>query len=149
GMTTSQYGVVPIPAPSPLPAGGQDLASFVAGTNIAIFKNTPHLAAAIKFVNFMTSKSEQQILDQKYQLLPVLSGASQNFLSDQSIAQTFIGILNTKAQPLPVKANTEAYQQAVGAQLVTLMGKAATGTQLSTSAIESALQSAQAQMPAS
>jgi len=149
GMSTSQYGVVPIPAPSPLPPGGQDLASFVAGTNIAIFKDTPHLAAAIKFVNFMTSKSEQQILDEKYQLLPVLSGASQNFLSDPAIAQTFISILNTRAQPLPVKANTEAYQQAVGAQLVTLMGKAATGTQLSTSAIEAALQSAQAQMPAS
>jgi multiple sugar transport system substrate-binding protein len=148
GMSTSQYGVVPIPAPSPLPAGGQDLASFVAGTNIAVFKNTPHLDAAIKFVNFMTSAAEQQALDQKYQLLPVLSGASQGFISDPAIAQAFTGILNTKAQPLPLKANVEAYQQTVGSQLVTLMGKAATGSAVSMSAIQAAMQSAQAQMPA-
>jgi len=148
GMTPSQYGVVPIPAPSPLPSGGKDLASFVAGTNIAIFKNTPHLDAAIKFVNFMTSKAEQQILDEKYQLLPVLNGAALNFFSDQSMAQTFTSILNTQAEALPVGSNITAYQQAVGAQMVTLMGKAATGSQISTSDIESALQSAQAAMPA-
>ena len=136
GMSTSQYGVVPIPAPSPLPAGGQDLASFVAGTNIAVFKNTPHLDAAIRSVNFMTSAAEQQVLDQKYQLLPVLSGASQGFISDPAIAQAFTSILNTKAQPLPLKANVEAYQQTVGSQLVTLMGKAATGNAVSTSAIQ-------------
>jgi multiple sugar transport system substrate-binding protein len=148
GMTPAQYGVVPIPAPSPLPSGAKDLASFVAGTNIAIFKNTPHLDAAIKFVKFMTSKGEQQILDQKYQLLPVLSGAALTFFSDQTMAQTFTDILNTKAEALPVGSNITAYQQAVGAQLVTMMGKAATGTKLSTSDIQSAMQAAQAAMPA-
>jgi len=142
-------GRIAVPAPSPLPPGGQNLASFVAGTNIAIFKNTPHLQAAIDFVKFMTSPAEQQILDQKYQLLPVLSGASSNFLSDPTMAKTFTNILNTGSQPLPVKANTEAYQQAVGAEMVTLMGKAATGTQITNADIESALQAAQAQMPAS
>jgi multiple sugar transport system substrate-binding protein len=148
GMTSSQYGVVPIPAPSPLPSGGKDLASFVAGTNIAIFKNTPHADAAVKFVKFMTSKDEQQILDQKYQLLPVLSGAALTFFSDQTMAQTFTDILNTKAEALPVGSNITAYQQAVGAQMVTLMGKAATGSQLSASDIQSALQAAQGAMPA-
>ena len=148
GMTPSQYGVVPIPAPSPLPSGGKDLASFVAGTNIAVFKNTPHQDAAVKFVKFMTSAAEQQILDQKYQLLPVRNGAPTTFLSDQSMAQTFTDILNSKAEPLPVGANVTAYQQAVGAQIVTLTGKAATGSKISASDIQSALQAAQAQMPA-
>jgi multiple sugar transport system substrate-binding protein len=147
GMSASQFGVVPIPAPSPLPNGGEDLASFVAGTNIAIFQNTQHLNAALKFVNFMTSKSEQAVLDKEYQLLPVLQGAQLNFLSDGAMAKTFTDILNNQAQPLPVKANVEAYQQNVGGQLVTLMGKAATGTKLSASAIEAALQAAQDQMP--
>lgn len=149
GMKPSQYGVVPIPAPSPLPSGGKNLASFVAGTNIAVFKNTPHVDAAIKFVKFMTSSAEQQILDKKYQLLPVLSGAPDTFLSDQTMAHTFSDILNTKAEPLPVGSNITAYEQAVGAQMVTLMGKAATGTKISASDIQSALQAAQAAMPAS
>ena len=118
---------MPIPAPSPLPQGGDDLASFVAGTNIAIF-DTQHLAAAEKFVNFMTSNSEQEILDKEYQLLPVLKGAQLNFLSNTTMAQTFTNILDNEAAPLPVEANTEAYQQTVGAQMVTLFGKAATGT---------------------
>jgi multiple sugar transport system substrate-binding protein len=147
GMSTSQFGVVPIPAPSPLPQGGDDLASFVAGTNIAIFKNTQHLTAALKFVNFMTSKSEQEILDKEYQLLPVLKGAQLNFLNSPTMAQTFTNILDNEAAPLPVEANTEAYQQTVGAQMVTLFGKAATGTKLSASDIEAALQAAQDQMP--
>jgi multiple sugar transport system substrate-binding protein len=147
GMTPSQYGVVPIPAPSPLPAGGKSLASFVAGTNIAIFKNTPHLDAALQFVKFMTSSAQQQILDKQYQLLPVLTGAPTTFLPDASIASTFTTILNTEAEALPVGANITAYQQAVGAQMVTLMGKAATGSQLSASDIQSALTAAQAAMP--
>src|ERR1035437_7494739 len=39
GMKSSAYGVVGIPAPSPLPATGKDVQSFVAGINLSIFKN--------------------------------------------------------------------------------------------------------------
>jgi len=60
GMKSSAYGVVAIPAPSPLPAGGKDVASHVAGINISIFKNTKNQAAALQFVKFMTSPAEQQ-----------------------------------------------------------------------------------------
>lgn len=145
GMSTSQYGVVPIPSP----AGGTKLASFVAGTNIAVFKNTKHLSAALKFVKFMTSSSVQATLDKKYQLLPVLKGAKLTFLSDPTMAKTFNEILSSQAQPLPVKANTEAYQQNVGGALVTLMGKAASDpSSVTQSAVKSALAAAQNQMPA-
>jgi multiple sugar transport system substrate-binding protein len=143
GMSTSQYGVVPIPAP----VGGKDLASFVAGTNIAVFKNTKNLDASLKFVNFMTSSTEQTILDKKYQLLPVLKNAKLNFLSDQTIAKTFTDILNTRSEPLPLKANDQAFQSTVGGQMVTLFGNAATGSNVTTATIKSALKSAQDQMP--
>jgi multiple sugar transport system substrate-binding protein len=145
GMPISQYGVVPIPAPT----GGKKVASFVAGTNIAIFKNTKHLDAALQFVKYMTSASVQASLDKKYQLLPVLKGAKLSFLSDPTMAKTFNTILSSQAEPLPVKANTEAYQQNVGGALVTLMGKAASSpSSVTQSAIKSALVAAQNQMPA-
>jgi multiple sugar transport system substrate-binding protein len=145
GMPISQYGVVPIPAPT----GGKKVASFVAGTNIAVFKNSKHIDAALQFVKYMTSASVQASLDKKYQLLPVLKGAKLSFLSDPTMANTFNTILSSQAEPLPVKANTEAYQQNVGGALVTLMGKAASSpSSVTQSAIKSALVAAQNQMPA-
>lgn len=145
GTDSDQYGVVPIPSP----ADGTKLASYVAGTNIGIFKNASNTDAALKFVKFMTSSSEQQILDKKYQLLPVLKDASTDFLSDRTVAKTFLDILQHQAQPLPVKANNTQYQSTVGGALINLVGKAATGSKVSRADIKKALQAAQDQMPPS
>jgi multiple sugar transport system permease protein len=48
GMKSSEYGVVALPAP----AGGQPVASHVAGINLSIFKNTKNKDGALEFVRF-------------------------------------------------------------------------------------------------
>ena len=102
GMKPSEYGVVAIPAPSPLPAGTKDIASFVAGINLSIFKNTKNKDAALKFVKFMTSDEEQAILDKPFTALPVVKGGTVNFTTDAGEAKAFADVLATKAEPLPL-----------------------------------------------
>src|ERR1019366_5785051 len=101
GMKSSDYGVVGIPSPSPQPAAGKDIGSFVAGINLSIFKNTKNQAAALQFVNFMTSPAEQTILDKPFTALPVVKGGTVNFTDDKAEAATFAQILATKSVPLP------------------------------------------------
>ena len=55
GMNAADIGVAPVPLPSPLPPGGKSVTSMVAGINMAVFKDTKNLSAALKFVKFMTS----------------------------------------------------------------------------------------------
>ena len=57
----------------PRPAA-KDIASFVAGINLSIFKNTKNKDAALKFVKFMTSPEEQETLDKPFTALPVRQG---------------------------------------------------------------------------
>ena len=82
GMKPSDYGVVAIPAPEPLPAGGKDVASFVAGINLSVFQNTKNKDAALKLVKFLTSPEEQAILDKPFTALPVVKGGTVNFTTD-------------------------------------------------------------------
>ena len=53
GMKPDEYGVGAVPGARP--AGGKKVASFVAGINMSVFKNTKNKDAALKFVKFMTS----------------------------------------------------------------------------------------------
>lgn len=147
GMTPDQYGIIAIPAPSPLPDGGKDVSSTVAGTNIAIFKNTKHKDAALKFVKFMTSADEQEILDKEYQVLPVLKNASLSFMSDQTVAKTYSDILANTAEPFPITTQNNAYLQSTGAALKNLFGQAASGQKITSAMVKSAMQSAQDQLP--
>jgi len=48
---------------------------MVAGINLAIFANTRHKEAALKFVQFMTSDTEQTTLNKAYSSLPTVQGA--------------------------------------------------------------------------
>lgn len=147
GMDLSEYGVVPIPSPEPLPSGGQDIASFVAGTNIAIFENASDVDAALEFVNFMTSAEEQGILNSAYQLIPVLTDSPQTFLADEDMAATFSDILLDRAEPLPPEAPNTLYQAAVASAVIGLVREIAQGGEVTEQQIEEALQSAQDQMP--
>ena len=47
GMNAADIGVAPLPLPSPMPPGGKAVTSMVAGINLAIFKNTKNLSAAL------------------------------------------------------------------------------------------------------
>ncbi|HET8615081.1 MAG TPA: sugar ABC transporter substrate-binding protein [Actinomycetales bacterium] len=148
GMTPDQYGVVAIPAPSPLPPGGKDVASFVAGINISIFKNTKNKDAALKFVKFMTSKEEQAILDKPFTALPVVKGGEVNFTSNKDEADTFAQILATKAEPLPLIPAESAFETNVGNAVNGLLAQAATGKPVSDADIKAALTEAQDKMAA-
>jgi multiple sugar transport system substrate-binding protein len=148
GMKSSEYGVVPIPAPSPLPAGGKDIASFVAGINISIFKNTKNQDAALKFVKFMTSPEEQAILDKPFTALPVVKGGTVNFTDNKAEAATFALVLATMSEPLPPIPAESAFETNVGAAVNGLLAQAATGKAVSTSDIKAALQQAQDKMAA-
>ena len=148
GMKPSEYGVVPIPAPSPLPPGGKDVASFVAGINISIFQNTKNKAGALKFVKFMTSPAEQKILDKPYTALPVTKGGVVNFTTNKAEAQTFENVLANKAIPLPRIAAESAYETNVGNAVNQLLAQAATGKAVTTSDIRAALKEAQDKMAA-
>ncbi len=146
GMKPSEYGVVPIPAPSPLPPGGKDVASFVAGINLSIFKNTDNKDAALKFVKFMTSPEEQAILDKPYTALPVVKNGKVNFTSKKSEAKVFADVLATKSEPLPLVAAESAFETNVGNAVNGLLAQAATGKTVTDADIKAALQQAQDKM---
>ena len=75
GMNAADIGVAPLPLPSPVPAGGKKITSMVAGINMAVFKDSKNMSAALKFVKFMTSTPEQETLNQTYGSLPTVSAA--------------------------------------------------------------------------
>ncbi|GAA4177535.1 sugar ABC transporter substrate-binding protein [Phytohabitans flavus] len=142
GMQPDQYGIVPIPAP----AGKQPIGSFVAGSNISIFKNTKHLDEALQFVKFMTSAEEQQILNKAYTSLPAVTGVPAAFTDDKEKLDAFTTILADQSKPLPLISGIQAFQANVGGAVVGLIGKAATGATISDGDIRSALEQAQQKM---
>jgi multiple sugar transport system substrate-binding protein len=148
GMKSSAYGVVAIPAPSPLPAGGKDVASHVAGINISIFKNTKNQVAALQFVKFMTSPAEQAILDKPFAALPVVNGGVVDFTNNKAEATAFSAVLATKAVPLPLIAAESEFETNVGNAVNGLLAQAATGATVTTANIKAALQAAQDKMAA-
>jgi multiple sugar transport system substrate-binding protein len=142
GMKSTDYGVVPIPAPQ----GGKDVASFVAGINLSIFKNTKNADGAMKFVKFMTSKPTQQTLDKPFTALPVIKGGVVNFTDDPGEAKAFQSVLTTRAEPLPLVPAEAAYETNVGNAVNGLIAQAATGKSVSDSDIKAALQEAEDKM---
>lgn len=146
GMKSSEYGVVPIPTPSPLPAGGKDVASFVAGINLSIFKNSKNQDAALKLVKFLTSAQEQAILDKPFTALPVVKGGTVNFTDDKTEAAAFALVLATKAEPLPLVPSESAFETNVGNAVNGLLAQAATGKDVTTADITKAMQEAQDKM---
>jgi multiple sugar transport system substrate-binding protein len=144
GMDPDAYGVVPIPAPK----GGDEISSFVAGTNISIFKNSKNVDAALEFVKFMTSDEEQAILNKAYTALPVVKGVDATFTDDKEKTDTWSKILADYSEPLPLVPGVQAFQANVGGAVVGLVGQAATGTEITRDDIESAMQEAQDKMGA-
>jgi multiple sugar transport system substrate-binding protein len=144
GMGADQYGVVPFPAPS----GGKKVASFIAGINLSVFKNTKNKTGALEFVKFMTSAAEQGILDKPYSALPVLKGVTPSFTTNAAEAKTFSDIYNNMAQPLPLVPAEDQFESTVGKAMNALFATIATGGTVSTSDIKAALQTAQDQVTA-
>ena len=142
GMTTDEYGVVPFPAP----ADGEKIASFIAGINLSIFKNTKNKDDALEFVKFMTSEETQQAVGKPYASLPVLEGVAPSFTDNAEEAATFQEIYNTMSQPLPLVPAEDQFESTVGKAMNEMFATIATGGTVSEADIKKALQTAQDQV---
>ena len=142
GMKSDQYGVVPFPAPE----GAKKIASFPAGINLSIFKNTKNKDAALKFVNYMTSESTQGKLAKPYAVLPVLNGVKPGFTDNADEAATFQKIYNDMTKPLPLVPAEDQFENTVGKAMNDMFAKIATGSTISDADIKTAMQNAQDQV---
>lgn len=146
-MSPSAYGVVAYPAPA---AGPNKIASFIAGINLSIFKNTKNKAGALKFVKFMTSKATQSTLDKAYMSLPVLNGVSPNlpYTVPAGAGDVLENIFSTRSKPLPLFPAEADFETAVGKAMNNLFAKIATGGTVTKADVKTALQTAQDQVTA-
>jgi multiple sugar transport system substrate-binding protein len=144
GMKSDEYGVVPFPAP----AGGQKIASFIAGINMSIFKNTKNKDAALQFVKFMTSPETQTTLGKPFSSLPVLNGATPVFTDNAEEAKTFSDIYANQSKPLPLVPGEDQFESTVGKAMNAMFAKIATGGTVSADDVKAALKDAQDQVAA-
>ncbi|HUC21755.1 MAG TPA: sugar ABC transporter substrate-binding protein [Streptosporangiaceae bacterium] len=149
GMSASQYGVAPVPVQSGTPGQGDNVDSMVAGINIAIFKNTKHLAAAEEFVKFMTSENEQTILNKTYGSIPSVSSALQNPAFSSPELSVIGNVLSTSAAALPQVPGEAQFETLVGAAIKNLFADAASGHPVTAQTVEQQLATAQQQMTTS
>ncbi|GAA1804597.1 sugar ABC transporter substrate-binding protein [Actinomadura chokoriensis] len=146
GMKPGDWGVVPLPKPSPAPPGGRDVTSMVAGINIAVFKNTDNRDGALDFVKFMTSDGEQKILNKAYGSLPAVTSAQNDPAFDTPDLRVFKDILATSAAPLPQVPEESQFETAVGTAMKDLFADAAAGKPVTEERVRQVLAAAQEQM---
>lgn len=149
GMPASAYGAAPVPAPSPLPAGGKDIYTFPAGINLAVPASTKHKAAALALVKYMTSPSVQESVNQTYGTFPPVLAAQKAGPFQTPTYKALESAYNDHAAPLPQVASESTMETDLGGAITHLIARAATGTHLTTSQIEAALKSAQDQLDTS
>ena len=148
GMNPDQYGVAPVPIESPLPAGGKKVNSMVAGINLAVFANTQHKAAALKFVEFMTSDAEQIALNKAFTSLPTVQGAYADPAFQTEQVKVFQNILATTAAPLPAVPEESQFETLVGTVMKGLFADAASGKPITSDYVKSKLTAANQQVKA-
>jgi multiple sugar transport system substrate-binding protein len=146
GMNAADIGVAPVPLPSPMPAGGRNVTSMVAGINLAVFKDTKNMSAALKFVKFMTSTPEQESLNQTYGSLPTVSAAYSDPAFHTTAVTTFRSILASTAAPMPEVPQESNFETTVGTAIIHLYADAATGKTVTSAMIAQALTLAQQQL---
>ncbi|NEB81162.1 sugar ABC transporter substrate-binding protein [Streptomyces sp. SID14478] len=147
GMKPDDYGVVPAPVMSGAPGQGTSVNSMVAGINIAVFKNTKNLDGAAKFVKFMTSDDEQQILNKAYGTIPSVKAAQDDPAFNAQATSVLKETLAKSAAPLPQVADESQFETAVGTAVKELFADAAAGKAVTTETVKAALDKAQQSMP--
>lgn len=140
GMTADEFGVVPLPSPA---ASTTPVASHVAGINIAIMKDSKNQDAALKFVNFMTSKQTQATLDKPYSALPVLVDGEATFTTNQEELQTFTNVYQHLSKPLPLVPNEDQFEMSVGKAMNNMFARIATGSVVTRDDVKRDMQTAQ------
>jgi multiple sugar transport system substrate-binding protein len=140
GMTADEFGVVPLPSPA---ASTTPVASHVAGINIAVMKDSKNQDAALKFVNFMTSKQTQATLDKPYSALPVLVDGEATFTTNQEELQTFTNVYQHLSKPLPLVPNEDQFEMSVGKAMNNMFARIATGSMVTRDDVKRDMQTAQ------
>lgn len=148
GMQPSQYGVVPVPFPSPTPPGGKHTNSIVAGINLSVFANTKNKSAALEFAKFMTSKQTQTDLNKAYGSLPSVTDAYSDPAFQTPSAKVFQQVLSTSAAPMPAISQESQFETVLGAAMKALFADAASGRTVTDRTISDRLDQAQQQLQA-
>ena len=148
GMSTSEYGVAPVPMPASPASGAKKVNSMVAGINLAVFKNTKHEDAALAFVKFMTSDAEQTALNKTYGSLPSVKGAYSDAAFQTPEVKTMQSVLATTAAPLPAVPEEAQFETLVGTAMKDLFAQAASGKAVSTADITAKMTAADQQVKA-
>ena len=149
GMSTDEYGVVPVPTETAGATGDAAVTSMVAGINVGVFADTSHKAASIQLVKFLTSDAEQKALNGAYGSLPPVTAVQSDPAFQTSDLKTLSTVLSNSAAPLPMVADESQYETAVGTAVKDLLADAASGKAVTDESVKAALQKAQDTMPAS
>jgi multiple sugar transport system substrate-binding protein len=144
GMAPGAYGVAPVPVESGTP-GSSNPDSMVAGINMAVFKDSKNQAAALKFVNFMTSQSESVKLNGEYGSIPPIKSAlsAPAATPEQTVLRN---VLSSSAVALPQVPKESQFETTVGTAVKNLFADAASGKPVSAATVKQQLSSAQQQM---
>jgi multiple sugar transport system substrate-binding protein len=144
GMAPGAYGVAPVPVESGTPSSSNP-DSMVAGINMAVFKDSKNQAAALKFVNFMTSQSESVKLNGEYGSIPPIKSAlsSPAATPEQTVLRN---VLSNSAVALPQVPKESQFETTVGTAVKNLFADAASGKPVSAATVKQQLSSAQQQM---
>jgi multiple sugar transport system substrate-binding protein len=121
---------------------------MVAGINLAVFAETAHHDAALRFVRFMTSDQEQTILNKAYGSMPTVKGAYADPAFQTDKAKVFQQILGTTAAPLPAVPQESQFETLVGTVMKDLFADAASGKSVTRESIASKLSAANQQVKA-
>ncbi len=146
GMKPEDYGVVPIPLPDPLPAGGNPVSSHVAGINIGVFQDSKNQEEALKLVDFLTSPDEQKILNGKFGSLPVVPEAYEDAKFQTPAVKTFQDVLAKSAKTMPMIPEEAQFETLVGNAVKRLIADAAAGKPITDETIKAQLAAANQQM---
>ncbi|MCX4570284.1 sugar ABC transporter substrate-binding protein [Streptomyces viridodiastaticus] len=147
GMSEDAYGIAPVPVQSGTPGAGTQVNSMVAGINLAVFKNTDNLDGATEFVKFMTSDTEQKILNTAYSSIPPVKAAQADPAFNTPANAVLKDTLAKSAVALPQVPDESQFENAVGTAVKELFADAAAGRPVTTDSVKAALTKAQQQMP--
>jgi multiple sugar transport system substrate-binding protein len=145
-MPADAYGVAPVPFLQSPPAGGKRVNSMVAGINIAVFKHTKNRDAALQFVKFMTSDSEQVALNRTYGSLPSVKTVAGDTAFQAPEQKVLAEVLGSTAAPLPQVAQESQFETLVGTAMKELFAQVASGGKVSEEDVRKKLADAQSQM---
>ncbi|MBA9003315.1 ABC transporter substrate-binding protein [Thermomonospora cellulosilytica] len=148
GMNMEDLGVAPIPMPDPFPPGGRRVNSFVAGINLAVFKNTDNLDGALEFVKFMTSTEEQVLLNKTYGSLPTVKDAYADPAFQSEDVKVFQSVLSGTAEPMPQVPQESQFETLVGTAMKSMFADVASGRSVDVTQIKAKLAQADQQLAA-